>query len=771
MHTKNVQLTTGFVPLMIVLAVAASCYVHTPDPASYQQVQDAERKILDSLLSDHDHVEEHNGQCMVKVMQSPGDASLALDTDALEAMDPLIIAAQYPLISPGYSYFTPLMYAIKVQFMPAVRAFLFVYDALSKDHKLEQVQFAIPATIQNTRPTNAGHTALLMGITSQNVDLVRVLVENGASISMHFAQAVGELGGSTPIHVGVATQNSWVLEAMLAGALQPANLEMQDAKNGSTPLDLSLSRSGRYIDVAKCLLKHGANPNSVDRTLGWRPLVRPILAKDLSMVELLLSYGANPYLVNYDIEGTPCLYRALVQVCAVRLDLVRLLFDYVVDACTTDAYGTEIKADINFRFKDGMTPLHVAVLQGDTELVRLILDLGSDVDPTDAVGNTPLHVAIAAPNHSIVEVLLRYGADVSMRDGYGRSPLELATDLDQVQAVKILIAHGAAKYMVGDYVTNFLDLMSSPSIQEIVLHLQSLLEPDRLARFTELKAQLRQNTHDLPTDFLDRLEAGYISALDNVTNPIEKTMLYWAAVRRETRLFQPLINMGANLNVRISVNSYTLLHNAVAEQRSLALVEKILSYPEINVNQRLEPDSYAPLHLAVMQQSDLSASAYDNLENILKCLLSFRKTNVNAQDSYGNTALHFAVRLNRPFMAKEILGHSLVCVNLRNNQGETPLHIALHQSIVGNDEMAKSSALQCVTLLLKHPRIDVNLRNGDGDAPLHMAVKASRTDLIQALLLHPKIDLNVKDSRGNTPSKSAAEIRFLSLVEQLLDLT
>ncbi|MEO1300799.1 MAG: ankyrin repeat domain-containing protein [Bacteroidota bacterium] len=773
MNTKNIPCKIGFIALMMVLAVAVSCHVHTPNEALYHTAQVAERDILDPLLSDYDHLEEHHGQCLVKVIQPQDNTQVDLDLDALETTDPLIIAAKYPLTSSGYSYFTPLMYAIRLQAMPAVKSMLAAYDTLGKDHKLDKIKFSIPSDIQNTRPPNAGYTALLMALILQNVDVVQLLVANGAPVNMHFDQAVGELGGSTPIHVGVATQNALVVEAMLVRVLQPVDLEVQDSKNGSTPLDLSLSRN--YMNVAKCLLKHGADPNRVDHTLGWRPLSRAVLKKDPAMVQLLLSYGANPYLADADAMKTTSLYKTLVQPCTARLDLVQLFFDHVIDACVTDAYGTEVKPDINFRFKDDMTSLHVAVLQGDVELIQLILDLGSDVDPKDASGSTPLHMAIEASSPSIVELLVRYGADMGISNGSGKSYLELATDSDQMAIVKLLIAHGALKHIEVSYVIDLLLLspLNASSRQAIALYLGSLLEPDKVARFTEIKSQLCQDdadTSDLPTQLLHRLESDYISAVDNDPNPGEKTMLYLAAIRRETRLFRQLIDLGANINVKISAQGHTLLHDAVVEKQDLALVEEILSYPEVNVNQCMYDNSCTALHLAVIQGIGLSEkeNTYGKLLSILRRLLSFRRTNVNAKNKDGNTALHFTVMLNRPKMTKAILGHNLVRLNIRNNRGETPLHLALRQNVENNDKMTSDLVWRCFTLLLGHPRTDVNLKNRNGYTPLHIAFAAHRRDLVQLLSAHLTADFNVEDSQGNTPLHNAVEMRSLSLVQRCL---
>ena len=624
-NKNNIQHKTRFVPLMTVLATAVSCHVHTPDEGPYRAVQVVERNILDTLLSDHDRLEEHDGQCLIKVMQPQGMGGLDTAMDALEVTDPLIIAAKYPLVSSVYNYFTPLMYAVSMQSMPAVQRMLAAYDDLDKDQKLSNVQYAIPSDIQNSRPPNAGHTALLLAIIAQDVALARVLVENGAPVNMHFSQAVGELGGSTPVHVGVATKNSTLLETVIVSAWQRVNLEIQDAKNESTPLDLALSRN--YMDVAKCLLKYGANPNSIDYISGWRPLSRAVLKKDPGMLELLLSYGANPYLADADAMETTSLYKALVQRCTARLDLVRLFFDYVIDVCATDAHGTEIKPDINFQFKDGMTSLHVAVLQGDIKLVRLILDLGSDVDPTDASGNTPLQLAITTHNRPVVELLLSYGADIN-----------------------------------------------------------------------------------------------------------------------------------------------TLLCDAITERQNLALIKEILSYPEVNVNRPMYDNGCTALHLAVIQGFDLTGreEVYDNLLSILRCLLSCRRTNVNAENKNGNTALHFTIMLDRRAMTEAMLEHHLVKLNIRNHQGEAPLHRALRKAIECKDKANKDKALQCLSLLLKQPRIDVNLKNGHGYTPLHLATAANRPDLLQLLSAHPEADFNAKDSSGNTPLHTAVGMHSLSLVQKCL---
>jgi ankyrin repeat protein len=42
---------------------------------------------------------------------------------------------------------------------------------------------------------------------------------------------------------------------------------------------------------------------------------------------------------------------------------------------------------------DGSTPLHLAAVGGNAEIVRFLVELGTDADARNAQGMTPLHCA------------------------------------------------------------------------------------------------------------------------------------------------------------------------------------------------------------------------------------------------------------------------------------------------------------------------------------------------------------------------------------------
>lgn len=102
-----------------------------------------------------------------------------------------------------------------------------------------------------------------------------------------------------------------------------------------------------------------------------------------------------------------------------------------------------IKAENNI----GMKPLHVASLNGQLNIVRLLVGRGAFINShTDniASGNvTPLHSATYNGHKEVVKFLISKGADLNAKDVNGATPLILASFRGQVQVVELLLSKGA----------------------------------------------------------------------------------------------------------------------------------------------------------------------------------------------------------------------------------------------------------------------------------------------------------------------------------------
>ena len=95
-------------------------------------------------------------------------------------------------------------------------------------------------------------------------------------------------------------------------------------------------------------------------------------------------------------------------------------------------------ACIDTRFDDGYTALALACAFGQTECVRVLLDVGADINQSGLLGATPLHVAVKWHCADVVRLLLERGA--LLKAAYqGMNPLHTASINNAEQCVEVLL--------------------------------------------------------------------------------------------------------------------------------------------------------------------------------------------------------------------------------------------------------------------------------------------------------------------------------------------
>ncbi|XP_021353141.1 SH3 and multiple ankyrin repeat domains protein 1-like isoform X2 [Mizuhopecten yessoensis] len=101
-------------------------------------------------------------------------------------------------------------------------------------------------------------------------------------------------------------------------------------------------------------------------------------------------------------------------------------------------------AHLDYRTKKGLTPLHRAVVAGNTEAVKTLLDLGASPNLKDARGLTPLyHCAAHSCNPVCVEMLLMEKAVIGATDEQGWMEIHQACHNGLVQHLEYLLSYGA----------------------------------------------------------------------------------------------------------------------------------------------------------------------------------------------------------------------------------------------------------------------------------------------------------------------------------------
>ncbi|KAJ6102932.1 hypothetical protein N7486_005359 [Penicillium sp. IBT 16267x] len=120
------------------------------------------------------------------------------------------------------------------------------------------------------------------------------------------------------------------------------------------------------------------------------------------------------------------LYRAITSG---QEDKVRLLLD--------------LGADVNIQESQHETALYAAAAGGYIEIVRLLLEKGAEINTRGGEYGTALQAAASSGHTEIVRLLLEKGADVNTQGGIFGTALQDAVALGHIEIVRLLLEKGA----------------------------------------------------------------------------------------------------------------------------------------------------------------------------------------------------------------------------------------------------------------------------------------------------------------------------------------
>jgi uncharacterized protein len=178
-------------------------------------------------------------------------------------------------------------------------------------------------------------------------------------------------------------------------------------------------------------LSGGADVNTKDRE-GMTPLMHAALRGNPDIVDLLLQKKARVDVT--DIFGVTALMQAAW---AGHTVIVGKLM-----ACGADP-DLQSTIDIPRLKKKGVNALIGACMNGNLEVVKLLLARDAKVNQQDAEGQTALIFASKNGYPDVVELLLSQGAKTEIKDQFGRTALTVATIHGQLEVVRLLISVGA----------------------------------------------------------------------------------------------------------------------------------------------------------------------------------------------------------------------------------------------------------------------------------------------------------------------------------------
>lgn len=209
------------------------------------------------------------------------------------------------------------------------------------------------------------------------------------------------------------------------------------------------------------LLKKGVNPNYKKDKLSW-PLINACWSGNSEIASLLLAYGADINAQNdYGLSG---LHWAAEKGFT---DIAKILID--------------AKININLATKEhGNTAIISAALNGQYEIVNILIKAGSDINYKNYSGNSAI-LAINKNNiPEILQLLIDNGANVNDTNNDKWTPLHYFCRDNEEKAVKILLDYKAEINRVNN--KGWTPLMLSvhndnDAITELLLNNKADLEP------------------------------------------------------------------------------------------------------------------------------------------------------------------------------------------------------------------------------------------------------------------------------------------------------
>lgn len=238
---------------------------------------------------------------------------------------------------------------------------------------LDMVKFLIEQGADVNQIGSHEASPLGVALVMRNYEIAKILLDNGANVN------VGGPSAGYPLNIAISISNNQessrkTVELLLDHGASVAGLEGYRAP-------ICHAFVGDHEEIVELLLKRGARRDK-------RLLVAAVLKNNLKMVRVLLEQGLD---ASSTYNGVPLLTWAVSYK---NREMANLLLDY--EARIDDEAGLA-----------GKTALHYAAERDDVEMITLLLDRGADVNAEQLFGITALTIAVQRGYNKLSRRLVR----------------------------------------------------------------------------------------------------------------------------------------------------------------------------------------------------------------------------------------------------------------------------------------------------------------------------------------------------------------------------
>ncbi|XP_028620441.1 protein phosphatase 1 regulatory subunit 12B isoform X1 [Grammomys surdaster] len=189
------------------------------------------------------------------------------------------------------------------------------------------------------------------------------------------------------------------------------------------------------LDMVKFLVENRANVNQQDNE-GWTPLHAAASCGYLNIAEYFISHGASVGIVNSegevpsDLAEEPAMKDLLLEQVkkqGVDLEQSRKEEEQQMLQDARQWLNSGKIEDVR-QARSGATALHVAAAKGYSEVLRLLIQAGYELNVQDHDGWTPLHAAAHWGVKEACSILAEALCDMDIRNKLGQTPFDVADE-------------------------------------------------------------------------------------------------------------------------------------------------------------------------------------------------------------------------------------------------------------------------------------------------------------------------------------------------------
>lgn len=602
-----------------------------------------------------------------------------------------------------------------------------------REGNMELARMFLKSGIDKNHRFSDGHSPLSIACENEHIEIVKMLIGHGAI--KHTKNAANQ----TPLMIACQNGNRLIAELLMidqkSGKLyippgdKNAILDIL-LTNGNTEIfrllldemtevDINHSREGyKHNFMVTCcingnlpllrLLKEKGGDLHFSRK-GKTLLTIACQNQNREIVNFLLKNYVSTDFKNFHTQIYPT---ALGIACEKNsLEIVQLL--------------VESHADLE-KGSHQEPPLVIASKIGNPEIVKYLLDQGSQIEKRDYEGNTPLIKAVQKNHLPIIHLLIERGADVNAFNGREETPLTIACRQNQNELVDLLLQKGA-------------QIEGTRKRKKSPLIIACENENEELIHLLLDKGALFNYPHYLENPLTTCCQNGNLSLVELF---ISKTAL----IREPTELIKTAYKYGHLHLIEYFLDRYKIgffqqqqLYEIVlwmCQKRDFSAIRLFLNAGlDLNACHFTSPLPFPNIQTLLNKIIKEDSSEQEKIETLRFLLENGMNVNLKYNEA-SCTALHTACSKQHIEIVKFLLQFG-ADVSLLNGAKQTPLHIACYK---GNLELVR-------TLLIYSD----NAKEADyaGNNCLIAAVESQNVEVV-LLILDCNIGIETENEKGET---------------------